>query len=462
MAGNDTVTTVALSDTKETGLTSKSSGAGESRSSYAGVDTGLSLFSPSLIEEGIVKEAIVDFHPLAAIQKSKPIDFHISQNNTLYFDLSKSTLKLKVKITKSDDTALTKEDKAGFANNVLHTLFQKMDLFLNHKLISPDVSIHYPYKQMLDILCYYPVDFLTTMAQAQGFYMDTAYFISSASVAASGENKGFFQRMSWASSGQEMTVEGGLGHDLALMNCFLPSGVDIKIRLWPSSDDFALVVDPGETDNFKFTITECSLRMHGVVPTEDVLSKHNSLLSNRMATFHYQRSEFKSFTVPADQVQTQISNLYAGQIPFETIVAFVDTSAYLGKSSLSPFDFKHYDAEYLGLYVQGYQEIVFQPSFEKDRYDWVNEYRSLYATDQGRKFIPGIISLSEYGGGYSIFRFKLSTSQTVRQNRISEGIGRLSIRFKNKLPNSITILVYNRYHSELYMDKSRSIWLSPM
>ena len=456
----DTVTTVALSDNTETGLVSKSGGVGETKSNYAGVDSGLSLFSPSLLEEGIEKEIVIDFHPLAALQKSKPVDFHIPHTNPMYIDLAKTSIRVKVKITTQDGSPIGKDDKVGFANNILHTLFQKMDLILNHKLVSPDVSIHYPYKQMMDILSYYPADFLQTLGSCQGFSKDTAYAVNSASINASGENKGFFERNQWLRDGESVTLEGGIGHDLALMNCFLPPGLDVKLRFWPSVDAFALVSDVLASENYLYSLEEMTLRVHAIQVCDDVIAKHDSLLSKRMATFHYQKSEFKSFTIPADQRQWQVNNLFNSKIPFETLIAFVDTSSYLGARATSPFNFQHLNIDYLGLYVSGYADLVFQPSFEEGRANWVHEYKSLYATDHGRKYIPGIISLADYGGGYSIFRFKLSSSQTIRTHRVQEGVGRLSIRFSKPLSESVTVLIYNRYHSTLFMDKCRNIWLT--
>ena len=100
-------------------------------------------------------------------------------------------------------------------------------------------------------------------------------------------------------------------------------------------------------DNYIYLITEATLKMHGVEPTQDLVARHQALLSKRSAVFHYNRSVIKSYTVPFNVAQWSIGQLFAGEIPYEALVCFVPTDQYLGTRTGSPFNFKHFDVEFV-------------------------------------------------------------------------------------------------------------------
>ena len=455
----ETSNTVALNDSKETGLVTGSGKNESSRSSYAGIDAGLNLFSPSLTEEGIIRDIKLECQPLAALQKDKPIEYEIHQSNVYYFDLSKSTVKLKVRIVTEEGTPIDEDHKVAFVNNILHTLFNKVDLIINGKLISPDVGVNFPYQQMLQILSSYPVDFLQCSAGTQGFAKDTANYISIPTASADGENRGHFLRSQWTQNGQYLSLEGPIAHDLCFMNCYLPSHLAIRWRFWPSNDNFALL--SGDlTENYKYQISDMSISMHALQLTEQTISRHEARLANKMATFHYPRSEVKTFTVPAGQINWGINNLFAGPLPYQCIVACVKTSSYIGARNTSPYDFAHFGVSRIGLYLAEHQEMIYNVSFKKNESDYVNAYRNLYLTDSGTKYVPGVVTIDDYSGGYTLFKFTLAPTDTIRENRIKQGTGRLTFTWDAPLSESVTIIVYNRFHDRIFMDKNRNIWLT--
>ena len=456
----ETSSTVAFNDNKQPGLASNATKSEDNKNTYSGIDGGLSIFSPALLEQGVIREVKVDYFPLAAIQKSKPIDFYIPYTNPLYFDLSKSLISLKVKITTDDGSKVKPTDNVAFVNNVLHTLFNKVDFLINGKLVAPDVNVHFAYQQILQILAYYPVDFLHSTCACQGFAKDTSHHISKATITAAGENKGHYKRFQWTKDGNEISLIGGLGHDIAYMNCYLPNNLPVNIRFWPNADEFCLLSPTTSTELYQFKITEMHLKMHGLQVTNEIISRHEAMLANKMATFHYQRSEIKSFTVPKGQQSYSVNQLFTGELPYDVLVGFVQTSAYLGSRNNSPFDFQDFSLSHASLYIESEQEQIYSPSFRDDNLDFVHPYRNLYVTDSGTRFTPGIIELTDYNGGYTILRFKLSTTQTIRTNRVQQGTGRLTFKWEEALKESITVLVFSKFHDSIYMDKMRNIWLT--
>lgn len=461
MSSSELVSTVAVNDTEELeGLKSANSGA---RKTLEGIDAGLSLFSPTLTENSVVREVIVDYHPLSSLTKRKAVDFHISSANNLYFDWSRSVLRVKVKITKNDGNNIAKTEKVGFAQLPLASLWRQCDLIIQNKLVSSGISIHYPYKAVLDHLTEFSSDYVEGDAQCSLFYYDTPYQIDTVSLsdtaaAGTGINSGFYKRSQFSAGSAEVVLEGRLAHDLVFSNCYMPPHLDVKLRLWPSEDKFCLVADSSTTEEYQYKVTECILKMKGIEPTCDLLAKHQALLSTRNAVIHYNRSDIKAFTIPSNVKQWSVSQIWGGPLPYECLVCFVASESYLGSRSKSPFNFGHFNLDYLNLSVEQYQDITFTPDFENK--NWVSEYLSLYGQDSGKNFRSGMIKLLDFAGGYSVFKFKLSTAQTIRKNRADNGVGRLTMRWSSNLTSSITLLIYSRHHDKIQMDKSRNIWLT--
>lgn len=459
MTSNDIAPTVALSENEELTLSNSSHS-----KTLEGIESGLSLFSPSLTETSVHREVMVDYYPISSLKKRKAVDFHITDSNSLYFDLSRSTLKVKVKIVRSDNSDVDASDKVGFTQLPLHSLWRQCDLLIQNKLVSSGISIHYAYKAILDYLVEYPTEFVEGPGQCALFHYDTPYFIDTVSFAESGSsgvNTGFYKRAQYSKDGSEVVLEGTLAHDLTFTNCYLPGHLDIKLRLWPSEDEFALMSDTSMTENYSYQVTEVTLKMKAIEPTTDLVCKHVSLLSQRNAVFHYNRSEIKTYTIPQNVSTWTLGNLWGGPLPYEALVCFIASDQYLGTRTTSPFNFHHFNLEYLNLSLERYQDITYTPQFgDSESKNWVSEYLALYEQDSGKRVHNGIIKYADFAGGYAIFRLKLSASHIIRKNRIQNGVGRLTCRWKVPLPKSVTVLVYSKYHNKLQLDKTGNIWIT--
>ena len=429
-----------------------------------GLDEGLSLFAPSLFETGIISEYVIEHSSLSTPGRRKAIDFHITDANPFYIDMSKTYLKFKVAIKRSDGTSIDPEkpDVVTFVQAPIYSLWRSCDILIQNKLISSGVSINYPYKAILDHVVYKTSDYIHSGAQCGLFYFDTPFLIDNVpdADATSGINMGYFRRFQFCKDGKSVTLEGPLAHDLSDLKCFIPPKLDIKIRLFPSDDAFALHYDPLKTsESYFYEISEVSLKVKAVQATDDILKKHQQLTTNRQATLQYTRSVIKTFTIPFSLNQWSVSQLWSGDLPYECIVCFISSDQYLGSADGSPFNFRHFGINYLNLFIDNYQDTTYRPDFTQTN-DWVTEYRALFERDSGGDSHPSIISLADFPGGYSIFRFRLAPEGAQRKNRSHYGVGRLTMRFSESLAAPVTLLIYSRYHDRIRIDKTNNIWLS--
>ena len=83
--------------------------------------------------------------------------------------------------------------------------------------------------------------------------------------------------------------------------------------------------------------------------------------------------------MPALLNNWSLAQLYSDVLPYELIICTVETESYLGARHKSPWDFKHFDVDTISLSIEGYQDMIFNPSFDNPK-DWTSEYLALYAT----------------------------------------------------------------------------------
>ena len=97
----------------------------------------LDLFTIPATKTSISKGQWIEYHPISNITDSGPIEFYVSGTGDKYLDLARTQLFVKAKITKANGTADT---QVGPVNLFLHSLFSKVDVSLNERLISPSTN----------------------------------------------------------------------------------------------------------------------------------------------------------------------------------------------------------------------------------------------------------------------------------------------------------------------------------
>ncbi len=111
----------------------------------------LSLFDLPPTQVAVSDATFQEIRPLSQLSGDVPIEFRISAANSLdYLDLNGSMLYVKLKLTKSDGSALQAADKVGPANLFLQSLFQTTEVTLQNKVTL--ICNHNPYIAMIQSL----------------------------------------------------------------------------------------------------------------------------------------------------------------------------------------------------------------------------------------------------------------------------------------------------------------------
>ena len=102
-----------------------------------------------------------------------PLEFTIPGTGSQYVDLRKTVLKLKMKAFKENGLDLKMEDETAPVNLTLHSLFSRIEIFFNQKLVSSG-EVMYPYKAYLETLLDCGDEAKYTQLSSSGYYKDSA------------------------------------------------------------------------------------------------------------------------------------------------------------------------------------------------------------------------------------------------------------------------------------------------
>ena len=286
------------------------------------------LFESPAKDIAVESESFQNWKPVGQdVSNSDYVEFAIRQNHTFFIDLFASTLKVMVRIVKEDGTPVEVTDTPVLVNLPLHSIWSQIDFFLGEHLISRGTYTHYAYKAYLDTLLF--SDGKPAQLNAQGYYYDTAGEMDQLNPLAttSGSlNDGLDSRHKLTKSGRSVAFEGPLHIDMWRQIRFLPSGLDMALKLYPSQDKFRLTA---ETDDagFRVVIDDVILKLRMVKLTPRAMDGMHKTWIRKPMLFPFERSEFSSVQLHTGQYDFSVDSLYGGIVPSKMILCVVASKA---------------------------------------------------------------------------------------------------------------------------------------
>ena len=418
----------------------------------------LDLFNVPATQTAIESSQWVEHRPLTSLSDSAPIEFVITGSGEEYVDLSETYIQVTAQVTKPDggDLATKTPDGAdgadigiGPVNNWLHSLFSQVDLSLNGRLITPSTNT-YPFRAYMETLLTYGPAAKKSHLTGSLWYKDTAGHMDDAANA----NEGFSSRRKWIKNSRSVTMIGRPHVDLCFQDRLILNGVDMKMRFVRSKDVFNLM------GNGRVVIEDMSLFVRKVRVHPSVQLGHIKALDKTTAKYPLKRVETKVFSIPKHNMSANQENLFLGQLPNRIVLGLVENTAFSGAVDKTPFNFQHYDIDFMALYVDGVQipSKPLQPDFANENH--MRSYASLFngtglmSKDQGND-----ISRDEYGGGYTLFAFDLTPdlSDSGHFQLVKHGNLRLELHFKTQLPQTVNAIVYAEFDNVIEIDKARNV-----
>ncbi|GFY19643.1 uncharacterized protein F54H12.2 [Trichonephila clavipes] len=359
-----------------------------------------------------------------------------------YIDLSQTQLYVKAKIVKVDNTPITKDDTIGPVNLFLHSLFSQVDVSLNDCVVSNSNNT-YPYRSYIETLLNHGYDSKTSQLTAELFYKDS--------------DDSLKKRTEFFKESATVDMIGCIHSDLFHQDRLLLNLVDLKIKLIRSKPEFCLQGSEG----FKVVLDHVSLFIRKVRVNPGVILGHAKALEKTSAKYSINRVLCKVYSIPKGSMSFIQDNIFSGQMPKKLFVGCVDNEAFHGAFSKSPYEFKHFNLNFIGVYVDG-QPVPHNPlelDFSKDQY--IRAYQTLFVrTDRMGQDRGIFISRKEYKDSITLFGFNLSPdlcSSGEHLSLIKHSNLRLELKFSKSLEQTVCVIVFAEFANLIEINKSRNI-----
>lgn len=430
----------------------------QKRDSYDCVKSELDLFWTPPTNSSVLNGIWSDYHPLTAISKSGPIEFKIDATPD-YLDLSKTVLYLQLTVEKAGGI-IGNTDVVAPTNNFLHSLFSQVDVILNNDKIETSNDT-YPYKAYITDLLNFGQDAKKSIMQSSLFIKDTPGFMDALEITDKTKaNEGFMERRNQLIKGKgTIDLCGRLHSDILNSNKYLINGVEMKIKLTRSSNEFCLQM--AEDGNFAVNIKEAILFIRKVSINSSIIAAQSLALEKSHVKYPIKRVEVSDINIPSGSVSATINGINQTIIPNRIIVGFVSSAAAEGAKSKNPFNFYHYNITEIGAYLDGISTPYSSPltlNFSNNTY--IRGFYSLFENIDKPVFITGNdINRDDYLSGYTLFAFDFTPDLCSgdHMNIIKTGSVSLKIKFGSPLSESVTAVVYQEYDELVEINKQRKV-----
>lgn len=209
-------------------------------------------------------------------------------------------------------------------------------------------------------------------------------------------------------------------------------------------------------------VIDASLYVRKNVISPSIVLAHAKALENQTMKFPYRKTEVTSLTLAAGTRRHTIEQVFLGRVPSRVIIGLVDNTAYNGNFKKSPFNFHHFNLNYLSLSVNGkeYFNTPYTPDFSDASDNYTLEYLStffgtnLFWSDDGFS-----VTKKQYKNGFCLYCFDLTGNLSASQSYWSppeDGQVRMELGFATALPSVVTVLVYSEERDCLIIDRNRN------
>ena len=420
----------------------------------------LDLFIAPSVQTNIERGKWIEYYPVSNVTDSGPIEFNVPGSGDEYTDLRQAWLYNKVKITKANGDALADDEKVGPVNLFLQAMYSQVDVSLNDKLISSSTNTN-PYRAMITTLMTYGSDAKTSQLGAELFVKDTPGRLEVVDPLAlvGARNHGLHTRYNYIKESSMFELMGPLHSDLFCQDRLLLNGVTLRIRLNRSKNAFCLVSPTVDAD-YKVVVVQSTLYVRKVKIYNDTFLGIASALQHAPALYPIQRVECKAMSIPAGLMSFTPDDVFLGQIPKRIVLGLVENTSFNGSLIKNPFNFQHFNATQVGVYVNGESSPMkaLQLNFEQSLY--LPGYMSLFSGtgtlfhNQGNQ-----ISRQDYPEGYTLFAFDLSPDLSAgpHVSTIKQGNLRIGIQFGAPLPATVNCIIYAEFDSLIEIDANRNV-----
>lgn len=423
----------------------------------------LCLFDLPGYQTAVENVSYQKIRPISTISADSPIEFNIAaQNDLTYMDLKRSTMFVKVRITKNDGSKIdSSNNNVGPINLLLHSLFSQVDVFVQNRLVSSSTG-NYAYKAYIQNLLKYGKSSKQTQFTAQLWYEDTPGAFDDYNVS-EGSNLGLYHRFKFLENGRSVDLQGNICHPLFSMDRYLLNLVSVDVKFYRNRPEFYLLTGDDSTD-YKIEIQDMYLNICKVNVSNGLFVGHQNVLKSQItAKYPYVNTEVKIISIPSGQITFAQNNIFPQARPSKVVVAFASSKSAAGDFKLSPYNFKHYNLNQIALKVDG---IPVPGSVSNISYSSTNgnlcipAFYNLY--DIAGKALndeDNGIDRGDFGSGYALYAFNIEPDfdNLNYLSLIKKGTVSIEAHFSRPIEESVCCVIYSEGNGLFELDESRSV-----
>lgn len=445
-------------------------------------DDTLNLFSLPLSNMGVTDVKYLTHKPINQFSTEGDVKFHVAGAGTAYIDMASVYMKTSVRIVKADgsklpvkskrkdspedgdgggapDTSKEGEWSVGAVNNLAHALWDQVEVRLNDRVVTGGQT-GYSYKALINTLLG-ERELNDSQLECAMFIKDTANCMEDVSLDFGG-NEGFRQRAGLLKESKTVELLSKVDVDVFNVNKLLLNGISMDMTLTPTSSNFRLMSANDGTTDYRLEIMDITLILKHVTPSSLILLAHQKVMEEEIsfAKYFYTKEELRKFSIGAGVSSYYIEDAYNGRIPTTIVLAFVAGEAMSGSMSRNPYNFMHYDINYINVSLSGMPTPTGPLSIDFSQGKYINCYSELYR-DKGNINGHSRITREEYQNGYTLFTIDLAPQNYDDFYPVTrDGCVRIELRFKSPLPESAVMLTKVTYPGLFQVDYARNIYLS--
>lgn len=425
------------------------------------LNSGFDYYDPLKIQSSIEDQFTVEVTPVNAIQANTPFEFFVvgGEGEANYIDPAGCVFKFHVRV-RADAADPVAADEVSCIQNLAHSMFQRIELYANDKLIN-DPNGLYPYRA-------YFADVLSRGTESQKQWMALQGWFNRED----GADMENYRTTTDAKSAIQTARNGIMGKGetmillmrphLELFNSdkFIPPGIKLRIKFTPSPNNFILKKGAG-TKVLSLEFVDAKFYCQFVKATHvQHLSVIEALRKVGPLRINMNRVMMKHMIIATGSTTANLDNIYFGPIPNRIIMAMVADSSLGGTVTSNPFNFTNFTLNYLALYVNG--KLVPNPPYQPDwgKGDYKREYfGTLQALNKTFSEQPVPVTLTEFSAGYNIYVFDLTPDHNSQTSISDQGAGtvRVMLRFKTALTAATTVLLHAEYDAYIEIDQFKNV-----
>ena len=388
-----------------------------------------------------------------------PLEFRITPDSAGYLDLADSFLLIKCRIVLQDGKPCDENDIVSPGVLFLHSMFSNIELYVNNKLVK-DSSNFYPYE------AYIRKHLSTSPEEKQNGLLNEFYYPNNVpdnfSNDPSSGDQGFMKRFSMTQNSKSFTMLGRLDVNLFLQNRYLPSETLLTISLRRSPPQFCLNA-PKETKNgftgcpYTYQIIQAVLFIRRKIISPAIINEHRKdLASGKTLKYPMMDTEITTYSIGKGITSNIQENVLMGRIPKILVIGFVSSSALDGALTKSPFNFQNFNLSEINVStnIQSMQYNTIPLDFSEN--DFLVALQTLQKTASDPTLGNGI-TRDNFTLGNNLLAFEIFpiVGNTLSMNKM--GSIRISVKFKEPLPENINVIVYSQYQTLLEIDGNRNV-----